>query len=47
MFEPPFPQLTIGLALLIVLYKSLALWNTDEHANRAVSATGDATVGGA
>ena len=47
MVEPPFSQLTIGLALLIILYKSLALWNTDEHANRAVPATGDTTIGGA
>jgi cytochrome d ubiquinol oxidase subunit I len=30
-----FPQLTMGLALLIVLFKTLALRNGDEQANRA------------
>jgi cytochrome d ubiquinol oxidase subunit I len=35
MYHYLFPQLTIGLALLIVIFKSLAVWNTDEHANQA------------
>src|SRR5881398_1927979 len=30
-----FPQLTMGLAPLIVLFKSLALWKGDERYNRA------------
>src|SRR5579884_3883894 len=30
-----FPQLTMGLALLIVILKSLALWKRDEQYNRA------------
>ena len=35
MYHYLFPQLTIGLALLIVIFKSLAVWNTDEHSNQA------------
>ena len=31
-----FPQLTMGLALLIVLLKTLALRTGDEHYNRSV-----------
>src|SRR5208283_1177943 len=30
-----FPQLTMGLALLIVVLKSLALWKSDDRYNRA------------
>src|SRR2546422_9700290 len=30
-----FPQLTMGLALLIVLFKAIALWKRDEVANEA------------
>src|SRR5499425_2472409 len=30
-----FPQLTMGLAPLIVIFKSLALWKKDERYNRA------------
>src|SRR6266849_1149454 len=30
-----FPQLTMGLALLIVLFKALALWKRDEVSNEA------------
>jgi len=30
-----FPQLTMGLALLIVLFKALALWRGDEVCNEA------------
>src|ERR1700720_1330575 len=30
-----FPQLTVGLALLIVVLKSIALRNQDEHYNQA------------
>src|SRR6266446_6331244 len=30
-----FPQLTMGLALLIVLFKALALWKRDEVCNEA------------
>lgn len=30
-----FPQLTMGLAFLIVVLKSLALWKHDDHYNRA------------
>lgn len=35
MFHYIFPQLTMGLALLIVILKSLALWRKDELYNRA------------
>ncbi|HEY6190817.1 MAG TPA: cytochrome ubiquinol oxidase subunit I [Bacteroidota bacterium] len=30
-----FPQLTMGLSLIIVLFKGLSLWRKDERANRA------------
>ena len=30
-----FPQLTMGLAPLIVIFKSLALWKRDERYNKA------------
>jgi len=30
-----FPQLTMGLAPLIVIFKSLALWKGEERYNRA------------
>lgn len=30
-----FPQLTMGLGLIIVLLKGMAIWNNDERANRA------------
>ena len=32
-FHYLFPQLTMGLALLIVLFKSLAIRRSDEHYN--------------
>ena len=34
-FHYLFPQLTMGLAPLIVIFKSLALWKKDERYNRA------------
>jgi cytochrome d ubiquinol oxidase subunit I len=34
-FHYLFPQLTMGLALLIVVLKSLALWKSDDRYNRA------------
>ncbi len=34
-FHYLFPQLTMGLALLIVMLKSLALWKNDDRFNRA------------
>ena len=34
-FHYLFPQLTMGLALLIVILKTLALWKDDERYNRA------------
>src|SRR5215467_1779011 len=34
-FHYLFPQLTIGLALLIVVLKSLALWKRDDLSNKA------------
>jgi len=30
-----FPQLTMGLAPLLVIFKSLALWKQDERYNKA------------
>src|SRR5262244_2835159 len=35
-FHYLFPQLTMGLALLIVVLKSLALWKRDDSYNKAV-----------
>jgi cytochrome d ubiquinol oxidase subunit I len=35
-FHYLFPQLTMGLALLIVLLKGMALWKSDEHYNETV-----------
>src|SRR5215831_11244248 len=34
-FHYLFPQLTMGLALLIVVLKSLALWKRDDLSNKA------------
>ncbi|PYU09284.1 MAG: cytochrome ubiquinol oxidase subunit I, partial [Acidobacteria bacterium] len=34
-FHYLFPQLTMGLALLLVIFKTLALRTEDEHYNRA------------
>src|SRR5262245_5954885 len=31
-----FPQMTMGLALLIVIFKSIAIWRGDERYNKAV-----------
>ena len=39
-FHYLFPQLTMGLALLIVILKSLALTRRDEHYNVAARVSG-------